>query len=75
MHNNRPACLVWTRSGHCSKSITPVRGSCSRVGRAAQLLGAAPQPLESFLGDHLGDPGAIHRHSLPREHQRDLVDE
>ena len=42
--------------------------------RAAQLLGAAPQPLESFLGDHLGDPGAIQRDPFPREHQRDLVD-
>ena len=41
MHNSRPACLVSTRSGHVSKSITPVRGSCSRRGRrAAPLVGA-----------------------------------
>ena len=39
MHNNKPACLVWTRSGHCSKSITPVRGSCSRLGAPRDCSG------------------------------------
>jgi hypothetical protein len=31
-HNNSPACLVSTRAGHLSKSITPVRSNCSRAG-------------------------------------------
>ncbi len=73
-HNNKPACLVSTRSGHVLEVDHAGPRQLLASGRAAQHLRAAPQPLESFLGDHLRDPGAIQRHSLPREHERDLVD-
>ena len=51
MHNSRPACLVGTRSGHCSKSITPVRGSCSRRGAPRNASGrrhSRPKPSSAI---------------------------
>ena len=41
---------------------------------AALGVGAAPQPGQSFIGDHLGDPGPVQRGALRGQRRGDLVD-
>jgi hypothetical protein len=43
-------------------------------GPAALGVGAAPQPGQSLIGDHLGDPGPVQRGALCGQRIGDLVD-
>jgi hypothetical protein len=43
-------------------------------GPAPLGAGTAPQPGQSLIGDHLGDPGAVQRGALCGQRRGDLVD-
>ena len=74
MHNSRPACLVSTRSGHVSKSITPVRGSCSRRGAPRSTSGRRQRRSNPSSAITSAIPVRFSDIPSRREHQRDLVD-
>lgn len=52
----------------------PGFGQLLASGPAAGLFGAAPQPLEAFVGADLGDAGAVERGAFGAQCLGDLVD-